>query len=373
MSERDPVDELSDLFVFLADNDFADYCPIYEIIARSVATDPALLRAINEAAHPNTRRGRVPVLFFAATHDLALANPSSELAAVYRGDSSRDVMAAFRHLIDEHWPTLVTTMRSHSVQTNEVGRSAVLALALTQALRGISSSPTFFEIGPSAGLNLFVDEFAIDFQKNGETIASIGRSSSPVQLRCELRGPNTPTLPATVPTPALRSGMDPNPIDVTSTAQCRWLQACVWPGIPDRPERLRSALEVARLDPPSLLRGDAVTDLEPALVELPDSHHLIVFSTWALAYVTEEGRQRILDVIDRLGRQRDLDFITFEEPRFTPWIDDLDHAIFESYRGDGTPTLLGLRSWRGGTEESTALAIAHPHGRWIHWCKENHG
>jgi hypothetical protein len=34
VSERDAIEELSDLFLFLADNDFAGYSPTYEQLAR---------------------------------------------------------------------------------------------------------------------------------------------------------------------------------------------------------------------------------------------------------------------------------------------------------------------------------------------------
>ena len=35
--------------------------------------------------------------------------------------------------------------------------------------------------------------------------------------------------------------------------------------------------------------------------------------------------------------------------------------------GDGTGTLLGLRTWRGGVAHDDALALCHPHVRWMAW------
>lgn len=375
MSERDPIEELSALFLVLADMDFAGYSPLYESLARAIATDRDLLAAIDEAALPNSRRGRVPVLFFAATHDLALAHPESRLAVIFRGESSDDVVSAFRELVDANWPTLVATMRSHSVQTNEVGRSAVLVPAFWRVLSHANSSatPILFEIGPSGGLNLFADLFAIEYTRDQSLVAVVGPSESAVQLHCELRGPHTPELPPTLASPAIRAGIDPNPIDVTSPEECRWLQACLWPGNPERLERLRGALRIAQLAPPLLTQGDAVADLSKSLEALPNGASLIIFSTWALAYINAEGRNRVAEAIDSLGRTRDLAFLTFEEPRFTPWITDYDMNLFDRYHGEGTPTVLGLRSWSEGTCTSKALAIGHPHGRWLHWLEENHG
>lgn len=373
MSERDAIEELSDLFVFLADNDFAGYSVVYERLARSIATDTQLLKFVDSSAHPNARRGRVPVLFFVATHDQVLANPESKIAAIYRGDSTDDPMPPFLELIEKERGAIIESMRTRSVQTNEVGRSAVLALAFGRALQDVSTAASLFEIGPSAGLNLYVDHFHIDYSRDDGTVTSIGPDTSSVRLHCEIRGPNTPPLPTKSFDLASRSGLDPNPINVLSDSECRWLQACIWPGIPDRPQRLLAALDIARQSPPRLVAGDAVTDLAAALDGIPTSDHLIIFSTWVLAYINADGRQAVLHTIDQLGATRDLDFITFEEPRFTPWVESADARVFDNYLGEGTPTQLSLRSWRGGVATTTPLAIAHPHGRWIHWLEENHG
>ena len=367
------IEELSELFTFLADNDFAGYSPIYERLARRIATDDELLEFIAQAADPNARRGRLPVLFLAATHDRVLAEPESELAAIYRGDIDHDPVPAFLDLLARERAAIADSLRNRSVQTNEVGRSAVLAPAFGRALDDVTGPVTLFEIGPSAGLNLFVDRFQIELVRDGIPVAVLGPSGTTVHLRCELRGPLDPPAPRSNAAPVGRAGLDPHPIDVRSDAECRWLRACLWPGVAERPERLRAALDIARTEPPELLTGDAAVDLGPALASQPRDAHLVVFATWALAYLSADGRRSTLDAIDHLGAQRDLDLVTFEEPRFTPWLESYDPTIHDRYRGDGTPTLLGLRSWRGGVVTTTALAIAHPHGRWIHWMEDANG
>jgi len=169
VSEHDAIEELSDLFVFLADTDFADYCPIYEQLARSIAADAHLLEFVLTSASPNTRRGRIPVLFFAATHDRILANPDSEIAALYRGDSSGNPFPPFMELVDKERESIVMNMRTRSVQTNEAGRSSILSLAFGRARNDVAVPTALFEIGPSAGLNLFFDHFRIDFMHEEHT------------------------------------------------------------------------------------------------------------------------------------------------------------------------------------------------------------
>ena len=369
VSERDAIEELSDLFLFLADHDFAGYSPIYEQLARSISTNRYILEFAAQSANPNARRGRVPVLFFAATHDRILAKPEFEISRIYRGEIDGDPLPAFLELLERERDAIVQNMRTRSVQTNEVGRSAAIALGLA-AVEHNKRDIALVELGPSAGLNLFVDHWHIDYVRNVSVVRSIGPANSPVQLTCELRGDLTP--PATpIGSIGQRTGVDPAPIDASNAEQARWLQACVWPGIPERPERLAAALSVVSQHPPSLLKGDAVEDLVPLVASLPERVLPVVLSTWALAYVSAEGRERILSELDALGRTLDLAIITLEEPRFTPWIETPDELVAAYYEiGDGTPTVLGLRQWINGECFTKVLALCHPHVRWMRWLDE---
>lgn len=372
----DPVrtDELRTLFLFLADHDFAGYSPTYERIARHVAASPELLEFVDRAAAPNSRRGRVPVLFHAALHDLALTGTSTPLARLMAGDSSVDAAAAVDLAIAEHGADIVTTMRTRSVQTNEVGRSAAIAAGLATIDTG-GRAIALIECGPSAGLNLFVDRWHVELVRDGTVIGTYGPSSSSVQLRCELRGPDAPPL-GPLPSIGARTGVDPAPIDASDPVQSRWLRACLWPDLPERSARLEAALAVVALEPPSLVRGDAVTDLAPLVAAADPGLLPVVLSTWAMAYIPADGRASLVAALDAIGTRRDLAMLTLEEPRFTPGIDSVDRftSAYDD-EGDGTPTLLSLRRWREGSVMTTPLAMCHPHGRWMAWSDDgfDHG
>lgn len=370
MSATDPLDELSALFTFLADGDFHGYSPVYERLARSIAGDRELLDLAHRSAAPNSRRGRVPVLFFASTHDIVLSEPGSELAAIYRGERDLDPVPPFRRMLDTHNEQIVDRMRNRSVQTNEVGRSATLLPAVA-AFVGTDPRPlALVEIGPSAGLNLFFDRYSIEYARDRVPIATAGPSASTVRLHADLRGPIDPPIPHSAPRIVLRTGIDAAPIDVTDSEQCRWLRACLWPGVAERSERLTAALDLVGRTPPTLERGDAVTGLAPILAALPAEVLPVITSTWALAYIPTDGRQRLLDQIDAIGASRDLALVTLEEPRFTPWVPAVPADLPTSGEGDGTPTGLGVRAWRDGGCATRSLALCHPHGRWIHWIDE---
>jgi hypothetical protein len=369
MSTATRIDELRALFLVLAEQDFAGYCPIYEHIARSIAEDDEILSLITEHRPGSTRTA---VLAFGATHDLVLRDPDSELAAIYRGESDDDPWPLFRTLVVDHASEIAATMRTRTTQTNEVGRSANLLAVYASISRrltrhGDDRPLAIIEIGPSAGLNLLADRFHVEYSVGDTVTATVGDPESPVQLRCELRGATSfPGLAGMHPI-AKRSGLDPAPVDITDPDDARWLRACVWPGVPDRPERLAAAINLAGQDPPVLHQGDAVHDLGALLDSLPGNVFPIVTSTWVLAYLSREARLQVCEIIDRFGAGRDIAFVTGEAPRSAPWVPELSADQLALGADDGTPTVFGVRMWLDGRCHTSAAALCHPHGRWMAW------
>lgn len=366
---KGPTSTLAARFRQLASEDFVGYCPIYERIALGIADDPSSLGLIGSVAPV----GQTPILALAAVHDLVLTEPDRPLATIYAGRSTADPWPAFRQLLHDEHQAVLDRMRSRPVQTNEVGRSAVLAPAFSWVRAradglGDHRPLALVEIGPSAGLNLLLDRYSITFRPEADETTTWGDPSSLVRLDCALRGPGRPPLGPSLEIGS-RTGIDLAPVDVTDDDACRWLAACVWPGLPDRSERLASALEVARRDPPRLHEGDAVTDIAPLVAALEPDVMPVVFATWALAYLGREGRIALLTALDALGTSRDLVLVTAEDHRITPWVPDLPPAVASRVEadGDGTATVVGVRSWQGGATSNEVLAVSHPHGRWMAW------
>jgi hypothetical protein len=359
----DDIAELAARFVLLADQDFAGYAPIYDRIARALADDPASLRVLLGIAPVN----RTPVLALAATRFLVLAEPSSLLARIHAGASDADPWPPFRDLLRERPDEVRATMAARGIQTNEVGRAAALLPGAATALGSDRSPWALVEVGPSAGLNLLLDRFSVTYTDgSGAVVRTVGPPASTVRLRCELRGPERPSTYEPAGPIAWRAGLDLAPIDVSDPDQRRWLTACVWPGIPERPERLAAALELATADPPPLRAGDAATDLEALLDDVPDEMAIVVGSTWALAYLSSEGRRAVAAAVDRVGARRDISLLSAEAANVTPWIPPVDPDVGHA-EPDGAPTVLGLRRWQAGERTDRALAVMHPHGRWLSW------
>lgn len=305
-----------------------------------------------------------------------LDEPASDLAAIYRGDTDADPWPAFCDLVARRRPEIARRLQTRTVQTNEVGRSAVLAPALRVAAG--DRPVALVEIGPSAGLNLFLDRYRLEYHAAGAQVAVLGDAASSVTVRCELVGPDRPPLatgeaPTGLPEVVARTGLDPHPLALADPADRRWLQACLWPGAPERSAALAGALDLVAPTPPTLRTGDAVVDLGPLVDEVAAAVGpeplVVVVATWALAYLPTAGRAAVLAALEARGAARDLALVTFEEPGCTPWVPAPDPALAAA--AGGTPTVLGLRTWTGGVVRSRALGVAQPHGRRLAWAPDD--
>jgi hypothetical protein len=351
------LDTLAAFYRHLAATEFEGYCDLYARIATAMAADRELLARVHALA-PAPKI--VPILLFAAVHDLVLREPHQELAAIYRTGAG-DPWPPFRALVEERAAELAVTMAARSIQTNEVGRCVPLAAALTAAHRRVGRPLALVEVGASAGLNLLFDRYAHTL---GDA-AVLGDPSSPVRLDCEPRGTLRPPWGPALPPVGRRVGIDVEPVDVGDATDRRWLRACVWPRVPDRPERLRAALGLATAVAPEVRRGDGLDLLEPVVAELAagDVVVCVVFS-WALAYFDHSGRRKVGERLDALGGRHDLLCVTAEYPGVTPWIEAPPDPAGRR------ATLLGLASWARGRREARPLAWVHAHGRWIDWLDE---
>jgi hypothetical protein len=343
--------------VHLADKECKGYSPLYERLARQLAEDHELIERLRRVPEPN----RVPVNLFAAVNWLVRRDPGSELARIYAG-AAGDPWPPFRELVDSRFDEVVELLATRSIQTNEVGRCSALVPAFAAVVDAYPGRPLgLVEIGPSAGLNLFFDRYVVAYD-DGRTF---GDSKADVRLSCQLVGPGSPPLPEPGElVVASREGIDLSPVDVRDDESCAWLEACIWPDVPGRLERFQAAVRLARDDPPTLHRGNALDLLGPVVDRLPADRLPVVVTTWALAYLDRDGRRRIHDALADRGATRDLVLVTAEFPHTTPWIPSPPRPPTDQEKG---ATLLSMTTWTGGVEQRRPLAWMHAHGLWLDW------
>lgn len=290
--------------------------PTYERLAVAVAADDEILALLD--ALPAIKRQ--PNLLFAVVR--FLGGPVTD-------------PAAFHDFVVANWPAVKAELLTRRTQTNEVGRCATLL----PVLAGLPGPLALIEVGASAGLNLFPDQYSYSY--NGHRVGTEG----PL-LECAATGMEPP---AALPEVVWRAGLDLHPLDVTDPADVGWLSALIWPEHEHRRARLRAAAAVAAADPPLLVRGDLVTDLPRLAARAPIDATLVVFHTAVLFYVPVAGRAAFVDVVRELPGH----WIANETPEVIAY-DDLpeppDDSLHNVLALDGRP-----------------LAWTRPHGQAISW------
>jgi hypothetical protein len=170
--------------------------------------------------------------------------------------------ATWETAIDTHAAWLSRWCVEQPVQTNEVFRGAPLARGVAATGR---SRVELLELGASAGLLLYLE--------------------GPFEV-------------------VRRRGIDRRPVDVNTAEGVRLLEAFVWPGQPERVERLRAAIEVARRDPPELIEGDYVDVVTDYLTS-----DTVVVSAVTTMYLEDERYDELR------GKLRNVDWVSLEGPR----------------------------------------------------------
>lgn len=316
-------------------DDFAAYAegssPSFARWARRVAEDAEVVAWLEQLPHIK----RQPNLVFAAArwHGVPAPGPYDGLR---------------RALLDDDG-TIRDTILSRATQTNEAGRLATLVPAF-HAIAG-ERPLALIEIGTSAGLCLLPDRWGYDWRTPGGDRHLVPPAGGGM-LICEVTG--AAPLPDRIPEVAWRTGLDLNPLDVADDDEMRWLQTLVWPEEDDRRAQLRTAVAVARRDPPPLVEGDLRHDLDGLVdragAEAPDAA-VIVFHTAVAMYLEPDDRATFADAMrERVAAGR-CHWVSSEAPGVVPGVD-----------GDGVGAgQLALAI------DGRRVAAAHQHGRTLDW------
>jgi hypothetical protein len=277
----------------------------------------------------------------------AKRQPNLLLAAVryLYGDFAHD-WPQFRRRFFDRRDEALEVIQSHRTQTNEPARCAVLLPVLASLPQPLA----LLEVGTSAGLCLLPDRYGYDYGA-GRRLGALALNGDGPVFRCDV-DEATP-VPTAAPEVVWRAGLDVAPIDVNDDESMAWLESLVWPGEGDRLPLLRAAVNVARADPPRIVRGDLRRDLATLAEQAPADATLVVFHTAVLGYVWEADDRR-----EFAGTVRELEarWVTCEPP-----------GVVELRRAappqpvPGGAFLLSL--------DAEPLAWADSHGAWVRWLR----
>lgn len=298
---------------------------IYETWSLAVAADDDALRFL--AALPVEKQQ--PNLLFAAVRHL--------------GDTLVGA-SAFLEFVASRQDDLRAVMLAHRVQTNEPGRCATLLPLLALLPQPLA----LIEVGASAGLCLLPDHYHYDYG-HARVAATRGPVDDAPVFRCDA-GPTTP-IPATMPTIVWRAGIDLHPIDLRDPDEVSWLETLVWPEHGARAERLRRAVAVAAPDPPGVLAGDLLVDLDALVAQAPADATVVVFHSAVLSYLPS---RELIDEFAAHVQRLPVTWISNESPLLLPQ--------FNGSLAEDPPKSKFLLLLDG-----VPVAFTGPHGQSIDW------
>lgn len=353
MSRRTAA-EVAKWYRWYAAEHFHEYEPLYERLARAVADDERVCELV--ARHPD--RAQQPNLLFAAVRWLLSTGLDPALATLY-ASGGPELDARFCEFVLARRDQVDELLKTRATQTNEVGRTAVLRLALNHVQRQTRLPLAWIDLGTSAGLNLLLEHYGVDYELGKRTLA-VGPADATVRIASHVLNADALLDPEPLDI-AWRLGIDQAPLDASDEADRQWLKACIFPSLEMRADRLQAALHVAAGAPPSVRKLDAA-DLGDAIAEAPPDTHLVVTTTYVWYYLPLDVRAAALDAMRTCGRP-------------VSWVSLEANGVVEGLNagqpppgvnpGDGCP--IGLLAVGGSGEQHRVLGWSHPHGAWIRW------
>jgi hypothetical protein len=331
-------------------------CPLYETLSNAIAEDPAI-QAVTKVA----KLGQPPAnMLFAAVHYILLGGAEHPIRLYYshllkpgehQPPLDANAFSLFRDFVFEHLAEIESLVASRVTNTNEVRRCSYLRAGYAEIARLDGRPLHTIELGPSGGLNMNWDRYAYDYTKPG-TAALHGGPNSSLTIDCEWRGQIAPPVPLTPPLVAHRIGLELNPVNLSRETDRRWLLSLLWPGQPDRIERMRKALAIVADHPPPIRFGDALKILPEELNDVEAAHAPVIVHSMVTYQWNEPMWQRLEDILLSASDGRVI---------YRLFQDTVDRA------SDPVSYHLRLRIYRDGAMSERFLANAHHHGAWIEW------
>jgi len=325
----EPYDDIVSQYAAFAGE--AAESPCFERWSRGVVEDPEVIAWLSTL--PTHKRQ--PNLVFAAArwHGVPAPGPYDGLREALLDDEAAG-------------GEIRATIMARATQTNEVGRLATLVPAFSSLAGGQPIS--LLEVGASAGLCLYPDRWGYRW-RTGSGVVDLGPEP---RLVCQVTGPAPlPTAPVDV---AWRGGIDLNPLDVRDEHAMAWLEILVWPEDAERRARLVHAVEVARGEPPRIVAGDLLEELEPLLDEAASHGPVVVFHSAVIAYLTPADRDRFQRTMTGLVAPGRCHWVSNEAGNALP------KGTATGPTPPGGPTfVLGI--------DGRSVAFTHGHGRTLAW------
>ncbi len=288
----------------------------------------------------------VSMRLLGALHGLVLEGSAPGLARHYpTAGGSPDEATLERDLVDtlEAHGATVRTRLDDQVQTNEARRCVALIGGFLAVADRFGLPLALHEIGASAGLNQHFDRHRYELGPH-----RFGPSDAPLTLSTEWHG-DAPATDATLEV-AERGGCDVAPIDLEDDRARARLESFMWGDQPERLERLRTAIAVARRHGTQIDRARALHWLEARLPNRAVGLAHVVFHSTVWWYLPEAERDAVTRLMETVGAEA---------------TEDLPLAWLRMEGHDLDWAQLRLQLWPSG--EDLLLGRSRYHGQAVEW------
>lgn len=355
-ASSDQLDALSKAFA-----DQSKHCkklgsPFMELLCKTFAANalppgPVQRKIHSWSGDTGVTADALPLRMAAALHGLVLEGKSEELSALYPTNDpkqpyelpkSKDLWTAVSNAITDHKLYMLARLES-APQTNEVRRSAIIMTGLLHVAQKFDLPIELFELGTSAGLNLYPDAYGYDLSG-----VICGSPDSPVQLKPKWKGKAPPKAIVRI---SGRHGCDLNPIGLAERDQQLRLLSYLWPDQHDRIARTRAAIRIAASGTAQIDAANADSWAEQQLAKPVIGKSRVLFHTIAWQYFDDKTKKQAETAIKDAGKAA-----TDSSP--FAWL---------SVEGDAEKPAgasVHLTLWPGGRKKK--IARSSYHGEWIH-------
>jgi hypothetical protein len=320
--------------------------PLYAHLSEQIAEMPEILALVeyHQVGQPE------PNLLFGGVHKLLLKGITHPLQAFFapvNASPYTDALESFVGFCRQYAQDIRDIVTRRLVQTNEVGRSALLLPAFYHMANQTNLPLVLIEVGTSGGLNLHFDRFHVQYVNGIDYTPS---QENAVKLVCEVRGKSLPAMTDTLNIQE-RIGLDLNPMDVVNQPDDEaWLRALIWPQDTARMARYDGAVATIKAHPITLLKGNALDILPDVLTKVPSNSRVCVFHSFVLYQFSDEMKTMFFDILAEHSKTRPIFDLTIEGMSAETY----DYEMF-------------LRQYHQGDYTEEKLANLNPHGKFIEW------
>lgn len=336
------VNVIADRFRLFANRECKGSSELYEVLSLKIADDGELLHIATHAMHGQP----IPNLMLSAVHYLLLKGKKHKLMDYYGTvvDCPRAPITVFDDFKDFcmlHKEELVSILQSKRVQTNEVRRCSYLYPAFCYIYEKAKRPLALIEIGTSAGLQLFWDQFSYTYQSN----EVYGNEQAELNICSEIRGDRLPLLLKNSPPVTVRIGVDLHVNDLNKQDDYLWIKSLIWPDHVERLALFEKAARCVKRYAYTLIEGDGVEMLTELVSQIPRDSVVCIFHTHVANQIPKENKITLEDCIRNIGKNR---------------------AVFHLYNNMWDANL-HLDYYINGEEYLETIAETDGHGRWFKW------